>query len=332
MSAASRPDKATVAAVGAGRMGRGIALIFAYAGHPVRLIDLKPRPAAAAAKLLDEALEEIRADLGFLVSLSVLSAAQAETVLGWIETHDAAGAAAAMTTSEVLFEAVPEVLEAKQAALAQISAAAAPTAIIASTTSTMLVDTLAGFVTGPGRFLNSHFLNPAYLIPLVEVSPGTDTTEATVAAMLALLEAAGKKPVRCAATPGFIVPRIQALAMNEAARMVEEGVASAEDIDRAIRYGFGVRFAVLGLVEFIDWGGGDILYYASQYLRQALDSERYAAPDVVDRNMAEGRLGLRSGQGFYDFRQRDTEAYRRERLSEFVALLRHLELLPGPAD
>jgi len=324
-------ERAMVAAVGAGRMGRGIALIFAYAGHPVRLIDLKPRPADEAAALLAAAVAEIRADLGFLVSLQVLDRAQADGVIGRIEGVGEAGADAAMATAGVLFEAVPEVLEAKQAALARMAAAAAPEALIASTTSTMLVDTLAGFVSAPGRFLNTHFLNPAYLIPLVEVSPGAATDEASVTAMLALLEAAGKKPVRCAASPGFIVPRIQALAMNEAARMVEEGVASAEDIDRAIRYGFGVRYAVLGLVEFIDWGGGDILYYASQYLREALGSERYAAPEVVDRNMAEGRLGLRTGQGFYDFRARDVEAYRHERLAAFVALLRHLELLPRPA-
>ncbi len=104
--------------------------------------------------------------------------------------------------------------------------------------------------------------------------------------MKALLESIGKVPVVCAARPGYIVPRIQALAMNEAARMVEEGVASAEDIDKAINYGFGFRFAVLGLLEFIDWGGGDILYYASRYLKGALGSERYRAPEIVERNMA----------------------------------------------
>ncbi len=108
-------------------------------------------------------------------------------------------------------------------------------------------------------------------------------------------------PVVCAATPGFIVPRIQALAMNEAARMVEEGVASAEEIDKAIRYGFGFRYAVLGLLEFIDWGGGDILYYASRYLEGALGSDRYRAPDVISRNMQEGRIGLRTGSGFLDY-------------------------------
>ena len=129
-------------------------------------------------------------------------------------------------------------------------------------------------------------------------------------------------PVVCAARPGYIVPRIQALAMNEAARMVEEGVACAEDIDKAIKYGFGVRFATLGMLEFIDWGGGDILYYASRYLTAARSaSERYAAPEIVERNMAEGRIGLKTGKGFLDYESLDVEAYRRERLEAFVALL-----------
>ena len=131
-------------------------------------------------------------------------------------------------------------------------------------------------------------------------------------------------PVVCAARPGYIVPRIQALAMNEAARMVEEGVASAEDIDKAIKYGFGFRFAVLGMLEFIDWGGGDILYYASRYLTQALGNERYAAPEIVERNMREGRIGLKTGTGFLDYDGLDVDAYRRERLKAFVAMLGHL--------
>ena len=116
--------------------------------------------------------------------------------------------------------------------------------------------------------------------------PASTPIPAVTARVKALLESVGKVPVVCAARPGYIVPRIQALAMNEAARMVEEGVASAEDIDKAIKYGFGIRFAVLGMLEFIDWGGGDILYYASRYLTGALGNERYAAPDIVERNMA----------------------------------------------
>ena len=137
----------------------------------------------------------------------------------------------------------------------------------------------------------SQITNPAYLVPLIELSPGRLTAPEVTVRMKALLEGIGKVPVVCAARPGFIVPRIQALAMNEAARMVEEGVASAEDIDKAVIYGFGFRFAVLGLLEFIDWGGGDILHHASRYLVEALGDSRYAAPDIIETNMREGRIG-----------------------------------------
>ena len=210
----------------------------------------------------------------------------------------------------MIFEGVPEVAAVKHEALAWASGLAAPGAVIASTTSTILVDELAPAVRHPGRFLNAHWLNPAYLVPLVELSAGAATDPAVTAWLTSLLEGIGKVPVLCAASPGFIVPRIQALAMNEAARMVEEGVASAADIDRAVRYGFGFRFAVLGLLEFIDWGGGDILHYASQYLTQALGHPRYEAPPVIARNMAEGRIGMKTGRGFLDYAGIDLDAHR----------------------
>ena len=127
-------------------------------------------------------------------------------------------------------------------------------------------------MTRPARFLNAHFLNPAYLIPLVELSPAKETSAANLAALKSLLESAGKVVVRCAPSPGYIVPRLQAAAMNEAARMVEEGVATPEDIDRAVRAGFGPRYTAMGLCEFIDYGGLDILYYASSAMARALDA------------------------------------------------------------
>src|SRR5258708_17640779 len=171
---------------------------------------------------------------------------------------------------------------------------------------------------------------PASLVPLGELSPGAKPDPAITARVKAMLEGIGKVPVVCAATPGYIVPRIQLLAMNEAARMVEEGVASADDIDKAIKYGFGFRFAVLGLLEFIDWGGGDILHYASQYLTGALNSDRYAAPEIIGRNMAEGKVGLRSGEGFLDYAGIDVDAYPEHRIAAFLDLLRHFELPKPP--
>ncbi len=236
----------------------------------------------------------------------------------------------ALRNAAVIFEGVPEVLDLKRDALAEASRLAGPEPIIASTTSTILVNDLSSAVEHPARFLNAHWLNPAYLVPLVEVSPGETTDPAVTARLNALLESIGKVPVVCAASPGYIVPRIQALAMNEAARMVEEGVASAEDLDKAIKYGFGFRFAVLGMLEFIDWGGGDILHYASQYMTKALGNDRYAAPDIIGRNMAEGRIGLRTGSGFLNYDNMDVNAYRAGRLSAFVDLLRHFDLAKPP--
>jgi len=320
-----------IAALGAGRMGRGIAIAFAYAGHEVALIDFKPREAASFDKLATDALADIRATLDMLARVGLLTADGVAPVLARVRVVQEADAANALRDAAVIFEGVPEVVAFKREALARASRLAGPRPVIASTTSTILVDDLSGAVAHPERFLNAHWLNPAYLVPLVELSPGKATDPAVTARVKAMLEGIGKVPVICAATPGYIVPRIQALAMNEAARMVEEGVASADEIDKAIRYGFGFRFAVLGLLEFIDWGGGDILHYASKYLTGALNSDRYAAPEIIGRNMAEGKIGLSTRQGFLDYAGMDVDAYREARLKAFVELLKHFDLARKPA-
>jgi 3-hydroxybutyryl-CoA dehydrogenase len=185
-------------------------------------------------------------------------------------------------------------------------------------------------VTHPARFINAHFLNPAYLIPLVEVSPAKATSEETYHSVKLLLESAGKVVVRCAPSPGFIVPRLQAAAMNEAARLVEEGVATPEDIDKAVRAGFGPRYTAMGLCEFIDYGGLDILYYASRSMAKALDAPRYEPPALIRSLMEEGKRGAREGEGLYDWRGRDLAAYQKDLLGRFVRLFRDLDLLPPP--
>jgi 3-hydroxybutyryl-CoA dehydrogenase len=324
---AARP---LVACLGAGRMGRGIAVAFAYAGHAVTMIDAKARSADQFATLEAEALGEVRKTLASLARFGLLSDGDADAVIALVSVVPAQNMAVSLTGAGIVFEGVPELVDLKREVLAAASKCVGPEVIIASTTSTILVDDISGSVERPQRFLNVHWLNPAYLIPLVEISPGAATDPAVIAKVKTLLEGIGKVPVVCAATPGFIVPRIQALAMNEAARMVEEGVASAEDIDKAIRYGFGFRYAVLGLLEFIDWGGGDILYYASRYLEAALGSDRYRAPEVISRNMRDGRIGMRTGAGFLDYSGLDVDAYREKRLAEMVELLRHFGLARPP--
>lgn len=316
-----------VAVVGAGRMGEGIALAFAQAGLRVCLIDLKDRTPQARLRFFEDSRNNLDVQMASLVALELIDTQQVRQLLDRIVLLPRAEADQALRDCKLVFEAVPEVLEAKREAFAWIDQRVAQDCVIASTTSTFLVTELASMVREPGRMLNAHWLNPAHLMPLVEVSRSAQTLDTVLADLLETLRGIGKVPVVCNAAPGFIVPRLQALVMNEAARMVEEGVASAEQIDLAVRTGFGLRFSVLGLLEFIDWGGGDILHHASAYLSSRLGDRYEAAQSVLD-NMAAGRNGLRDGLGFYDYRNIDMNAHRHDRMTALVERLRQASLLP----
>jgi len=321
---------ARIAAVGAGRMGRGIAIAFAWGGYAVDLIDFKARNDSDGARLAGDALADIRASLATMAELGAMPPDALERVLGRIRLVRESDAAGALAAADVVFEGVPETLEAKRDAFARLCRLVAPHTILASTTSTILVTDLVPMATHPERLINAHWLNPAWVIPLVELSRHDGTDPAVTARLTALLEDIGKVPVVCGPAPGYIVPRLQALVMNEAARMVEEGVATPEEIDKATRYGMGLRFAAIGVVEFIDFGGNDILYHASRYLSENLSRERFTAPAIVDRLMHEGRIGVKTGSGFYDYRDRDLAAYRKDVLSRTLGMLRHAGLQRPP--
>lgn len=314
---------ARYAAVGAGRMGRGIAIAFAYAGHRIALVDLRRRTEEAWRQLADEARAEIVGSLQGLVQLGALDPALVDPIASRIEFVDAARAAGALAEAELVFEGVPETLEAKRDAFSFLNEHCRDDAILTSTTSSILVTQLAELVRRPERFLNMHWLNPAYMIPVVELSAHAGTHADVVHRARRIMESIGKLPVLCGAAPGYIVPRLQALVMNEAARMVDEGVATAEEIDKATRFGMGLRFAALGVVEFIDFGGADILHHASREMSASIDAVRYAAPPVIGRMVEENRLGLKSGRGFYDYSDRDVAAYRRDVLQRTLGMLGH---------
>ncbi len=324
------PSGPRFAAVGAGRMGRGIAIAFAYAGHRVSLIDLRERSDEAWARLRDEARAEIAASLSALASLGVFAADRVDEIAARVDCVRAPDAARALAAAELIFEGVPETMEAKREAFTYINAHCRDDAILTSTTSSILVTQIAEFVHRPERFLNIHWLNPAYVIPVVELSYHAGTDPAVLARAKALMEEIGKLPVVCGPTPGYIVPRLQALVMNEAARMIEEGAATAKEIDKATRFGLGLRFAALGVVEFIDFGGCDILHHASREMSASIDAGRYTAPAILGRMMDEGRLGLKTGSGFYDYAGRDVPAYRRDVLQRTLGMLRHADLLHPP--
>jgi 3-hydroxybutyryl-CoA dehydrogenase len=306
------------AILGPGRIGRQIALAFALGGWRVSLVDLKDRSAAEAAAMFDDARREIVRDLTLMAEERVISAEAIGPALGRLETRRGLDG---LEEHEFIQEAVPELLELKRDVLERVSVRAAPEAIIASTSSTISPKHLVDSVQGGERFLVVHWLNPAHIIPLVEVVPGRATDDGVVQRTVALLEKLGKTPVRCADSPGFIGPRMQALLMNEAVRLVEEGVATPEDVDRAFKAGMGFRYATIGIFEFIDWGGVDILHRASGFLATALGQDRFRPAGLVEEKIARNELGPKTGRGFFDYAGEAREAFETAKVR---ALLRQL--------
>jgi 3-hydroxybutyryl-CoA dehydrogenase len=312
----TKPDR--VAVVGPGRIGRQIALAFALGGRHVTLIDLKDRSAAEAAAVFADARREITRDLMLMAEERVISAEAIAPALARLEERRGLDG---LEECGFVQEAVPELLELKREVLERVSIHAAPEAIIASTSSTISPKHLVDSVGGAGRFLVVHWLNPAHVIPLVEVVPGRATNEDVVRRTVAMLEGLGKTPVRCADSPGFIGPRMQALLMNEAVRLVEEGVATPEDVDRAFKAGMGFRYATIGIFEFIDWGGVDILHRASGFLATALGQDRFRPARLVEEKIARNELGPKTGRGFFDYAGGEREAFETAKVR---ALLRQL--------
>lgn len=312
--------------LGAGRMGEGIALSFILAGQDVILVDFKPRSASERKHYYEQVRSRLMLELTYLRDKQLLQTEQMAPMAEHLQFIDHQEVVALMG-ARLVFEALPEVLEIKQRGLTWANQHLGEEVVITSTTSTFLVSELSGMVSNSARFMNAHWLNPAHLMPLVEVSRSKDTEQRYIDVLFGVLKGIGKVPVLCEAAPGYIVPRLQVLLMNEAARLIEEGVASAEDVDVAIRVGLGLRYSVLGVLEFIDWGGGDTLYYASNYLCDKLD-DRFKSPDIITQNMQKQRRGFQDGAGFFDYADVDLKQHRRQRSDDFLKRLALLELMP----
>jgi 3-hydroxybutyryl-CoA dehydrogenase len=308
-----------VAVLGPGRIGRQIALAFALGGSRVALVDVKNRPGGGAAAVFADARREIRRDLALMAEEGVIQEGEIEPALGRIEDRIGLDG---LEACGFVQEALPELVHLKREVLGRVSARVSPEAIIASTSSTISPKHMADAVRGAERFLVVHWLNPAHIIPLVEVVPGQATAGAVVERTIAALEKLGKVPVRCADSPGFIGPRMQALLMNEAVRLVEEGVATPEDVDRAFRAGMGFRYATVGIFEFIDWGGVDVLHRASGFLAKALGDDRFRAARLVEEKIARNELGPKTGRGFFDYAGDRREAFETAKVRDLLRQLR----------
>src|SRR5262249_38692896 len=203
-----------------------------------------------------DARREIARDLALMAEEGVIAEGDVAPTLERIEERVGLGDLGACTFVQ---EALPESVDLKRAAFKRLSGLISADALVASTSSTISPSDLADALAGPERFLVAHWLNPAHIIPLVEVVPGRQTAPSSIERVMRLLERLGKTPVRCADSPGFIGPRIQVLLMNEAVRLVEEGVATAGGVDRALGAGMGLLDALVGSFAVLRLGGGAIL-------------------------------------------------------------------------
>jgi 3-hydroxybutyryl-CoA dehydrogenase len=233
-------ERPHIAVFGAGRTGREIALAFAHGGYDVRIVDAEVRAADQFARFAGDVRAALRAALATFAINAV------DRIDARVQVIPATDTIEAIAQADVVFEAVADTLEAKRIALVRIGACAQPGATIASTTASQLATDLAGFVPRPERFLAIRWPDPAYLMPIVELSPHPATSRHALSWLRAILEDIGNVPVECAPAPGGIVDRLRSLVANETARMVEEGIATQEAVERAARLGLGLHLLAGG--------------------------------------------------------------------------------------
>lgn len=299
------PGRERIAVVGAGLMGHGIAQVFACAGHEVAITDTSPEALAAVP-------ERVRGNLKRMGE--TLAAVDRITLWGQLED--------AVNGADVVVEAVNEQLELKQRVFRTISNVVSPSTILATNTSAIRISEIADGVHKPERLVGTHWWNPPFLTPLVEVIEATATAPETVTGMIDLLERVGKVPVHVQRdAPGFIGNRLQHALAREAVALVDAGVCDAETIDKVVKNGFGLRLAALGPMEGADLVGLDLLAAIQEYLLPHLD--RSTEPTRLLRQyVSEGRVGVKAGRGFYDWTPTKARSIENRLVDHLVAMTR----------
>lgn len=283
------PQTSLVAVIGAGAMGAGIAQVAAQAGHPVRLYD--NRPGAAA-----QAVDGIDRQLGRLVEKGKLDAAERQAIVARLQPAETLEA---LVDARLVIEAIVENLEIKRALLQQLEALCSPTCILASNTSSLSITALAAGLAHPGRVIGLHFFNPAPLMALVEVVSGLASDPALADALYATARAWGKQPVHTRSTPGFIVNRVARPFYAESLRLLQEGAADCATLDALMREAGGFR---MGAFELTDLIGHDVNYAVTCSVFEAYYGDFRFQPSLIQKELVDaGRLGRKSGRGFYDY-------------------------------
>ncbi len=301
-------DIRSVAVVGAGLMGHGIAQEFALAGYNVHLSDEK----------LQQAAITMQANLQLLTDLGVVTQTQREGVLRNIQSSTALDDV--VGDADVVIEAVFEQLELKLEVFQQLDRLCPERTILASNSSTLLPSKLAAATRRPEQVLIAHYYNPPYLLPLVELVRHPATSDATVTTMFDLLTNVGKKPaIVQKEVPGFIGNRLQGALFREALSLVEQGIASAEDVDTVVKNSIGRRYAVAGPFEIWELAGWDFILAALQYLTPTLESSTQISA-LLQAKVAHGELGVKTGKGFYEWTPESVDALKR-RIGQALATI-----------
>ena len=276
--------------LGAGTMGHGIAQVAAAVGYPVMLRDVNK-------EMLARGIQAIERNLLKGIQLGKLTEADRDQTLQRIRgtTH-----LSEVSDADLIIEAVPEILELKQEMLREVEAAARRPFIFATNTSSLSITEIARGSSHPESVIGMHFFNPVHLMRLIEIVVGEETGQETVQAALEVARKLKKEPITVKDVPGFASSRLGIALGLEAMRMVEQGVASANDIDKAMELGYNHPMGPLRLTDLV---GLDVRLKIADYLYSTLGSESFSAPEILRRMVSEGKLGKKSGEGFYQWKE-----------------------------
>jgi len=305
-----------VAVIGSGLMGHGIAQVFAQGGCSVTINDVNE-------EILEEAKEKIASNLRTFTEMGLGEERAIDTVMSRITSTT--NLQEAVADADFVTEAVPEDLDLKKKVFKEIDAAVSKDTIMVSNTSTLSITEIGKPVKNRGRLIITHWFNPPYLIPVVEVVRGELTSQATFETTVSFLRRMGKEPVRVLKeVPGFLVNRIQTAMFREVLSLLEGGVAQAEEIDRAVKGSFGLRLATIGPLETADLGGLDLWYKGMRHLYRFLDNS-LEPQKILKEKVEGGHVGLKAGKGFFQYQHDSVKGFKEEeRDRKLIQLLKIL--------